>query len=146
MASKNAQEIDQDEIAERPTKRDSLDSVDAAGGGGGGGDDDGSGAAAVTVHEPDFQPLKEAIVAKNAKSMEHFYDVRVPVWAELGRVEVTIGELLQIGEGSVLRLERPVGEPVDLVSQGVTLARGEVVVVDDCFAIRIKEIHSSEKK
>jgi len=141
MASKNAQEIDQDEIADRPTKGDSLDSVDAAGDG-----DDGSGAAAVTVHEPDFQPLKEAIVAKNAKSMEHFYDVRVPVWAELGRVEVTIGELLQLGEGTVLRLERPVGEPVDLVSQGVTLARGEVVVVDDCFAIRIKEIHSSEKK
>ena len=61
-----------------------------------------------------------------------------------GRVEMPIGELMRIDAGTVLRLDRPVSEPVEIVSQGVTLARGKVVVVDDCFAVRIKEIHSSK--
>ena len=55
-----------------------------------------------------------------------------------------IGELLQLGEGAVLKLNRAVSEPVDLIAQGVRVARGEVVVVDDCFAIRIKEIENSK--
>lgn len=76
--------------------------------------------------------------------MDRFYDVHVPVWAELGRVEVPLGELVKLDEGSVLMLDRPVSEPVDLVSQGIKLARGEVIVVDDCFAIRIKEIISNK--
>ena len=65
--------------------------------------------------------------------------------AELGRVAIPIGELLELGEGSVLKLGRSVSEPVDLVAQGVRLGRGEVVVVNDCFAIRIKEIESTRK-
>jgi len=86
---------------------------------------------------PDNRPEREG-------SMERFYDVNIPVWAELGRIEMPIGELMRIDAGTVLRLDRPVSEPVEIVSQGVTLARGEVVVVDDCFAVRIKEIHSSK--
>ena len=99
----------------------------------------------VAVKTPEFMPLQERSVPGDAASMERFYDVRVPVWAELGRVEMQLGDLLQLGEGTVLRLDRPVGEPVDLVSQGVKLARGEVVVVDDSFAVRIREIMSTEK-
>ena len=76
--------------------------------------------------------------------MDRFFDVNVTVWAELGRAEMPIGELLQVGEGAVLKLDRSVSEPVDLVAQGVRVARGEVVVVDDCFAIRIKEIENSK--
>ncbi len=99
----------------------------------------------VAVKTPEFMTLRERGVPTDASSMERFYDVRVSVWAELGRVEMPLGDLLQLGEGSVLRLDRPVGDPVDLVSQGVKLARGEVVVVDDSFAIRIREILSTEK-
>ncbi len=96
----------------------------------------------MNVKVPEFATMQEKTVpaAAAASSVERFYDVNVPVWAELGRVEMPLGELMKLGEGSVLRLDRPVSEPVDLVSQGVKLARGEVVVVDDCFAIRIKEI------
>ncbi|MGB6043892.1 MAG: FliM/FliN family flagellar motor switch protein [Pirellulales bacterium] len=72
--------------------------------------------------------------------MDRFYNVNVTVWAELGRTAMPIGELVKLGEGAVLKLGRSVSEPVDLVAQGVVLARGEVVVVDDCFAVRIKEI------
>ncbi len=99
----------------------------------------------VAVKTPEFMTLRERGAPTDAASMERFYEVRVSVWAELGRVEMPLGDLLQLGEGSVLRLDRPVGDPVDLVSQGVKLARGEVVVVDDSFAIRIREILSTEK-
>ena len=104
--------------------------------------------AAGTSSEPDvkvaaFSELPDSRPERNG-SMERFYDVNIPVWAELGRVEMPIGELMRIDAGTVLRLDRPVSEPVEIVSQGVTLARGEVVVVDDCFAVRIKEIHSSK--
>lgn len=92
---------------------------------------------------PVFSELPESR-QQRAGGLERFYEVNIPVWAELGRVEMPIGELMRLDAGTVLRLERPVGEPVDIVSQGVTLARGEVVVVDDCFAVRIKEIHDSK--
>lgn len=80
----------------------------------------------------------------SAVSIERFKDVRVDVWAELGRVRIPLGELLELGEGSVLRLDRAIGDTVDLMSQGVLLARGEIVVVDDHFAIRIKEIEPAK--
>ncbi len=99
----------------------------------------------VAVKTPEFMALREHGTPTDPASMERFYDVQVSVWAELCRVEMSLGELMQLGEGSVLRLDRPVGDPVDLVSQGVKLARGEVVVVDDSFAIRIREILSTEK-
>ncbi len=77
--------------------------------------------------------------------IERFYGVNVSVWAELGRASMSLGELLKVGEGSVLKLDRPVSAPVDLMAQGVRVARGEVVVVDDHFAVRIKEIESSRQ-
>lgn len=93
---------------------------------------------------PDFAAMREGPGRATASSLDRFFDVHVPVWAELGRVELPLGELVKLSEGAVLRLERPISEPVDLVSQGVKLARGEVIVVDDCFAIRIKEIVASK--
>lgn len=91
---------------------------------------------------PEFEETAEKLVRKLDTSTDRLHGVRVPVWAELGRVEMLIGDLLQLGEGSVVRLDRTVGDPVELVSQGVQLARGEVIVVDECFAIRIREILS----
>ena len=97
----------------------------------------------VDVKVPEFAPLNEKKSTREAGPMDRFYDVQVPVWAELGRIKMPLGDIMKLDEGSVLRLDRAVSEPVELVSQGVTLARGEVVVIDDCFAVRIKEIESS---
>lgn len=94
---------------------------------------------------PEFAPLQESANHQAVGAMDRFFDVHVPIWAELGRVEMPLGDLMKLDEGAVLRLDRPVGEPVDLISQGVKLARGEVVVIDDCFAVRIKEIEKSPK-
>jgi len=62
------------------------------------------------------------------------------VTAELGRMTLSIADILKLGLGSVVSLDRTVSEPVDLLVQGVPFARGEVVVIEDRFAIRIREI------
>ena len=64
----------------------------------------------------------------------------VSVTAELGRVTISIGDILKLGLGSVVGLDRAVSEPIDLLVQGVPFARGEVIVIEDRFAIRIHEI------
>ncbi len=92
---------------------------------------------------PNFAPLQRNEQRPGAlMPLDRLYDVSVTVSVELGRVLTTIGNLLSLGAGSVLELNRPLSEPVDLMADGVLLARGEVVVVDDCFAVRIKEIES----
>ncbi len=79
-------------------------------------------------------------------SLDSLLDVTVTVSAELGRITLPISEVLKLGLGSVLELNRAVSEPVDLIVQGVKLARGEVVVVEDRFAIRIQEILDPKKR
>ena len=79
-------------------------------------------------------------------SLNRLLEVSVTVTAELGRVTLSIGDVLKLGIGSVMQLDRPISEPVDLMVQGVRLARGEVVVVEDRFAVRIKEIADPKKR
>jgi len=98
----------------------------------------------VAVSNAQFSPLNDDSNATATIPLDRFYDVSVNLWAELGKISIPLGELLKLGQGSVVRLNRPISEPVELVAQGVRLARGEVVVVDDCFAIRITEINAGQ--
>jgi flagellar motor switch protein FliN/FliY len=70
-------------------------------------------------------------------------DVEMGVTAELGRSEMTVRELLSITPGAVIDLDRTVGTPVDLLVNGTAIARGEVVIVDEEFGVRITEILAS---
>lgn len=97
-------------------------------------------AADAAIREPEFSPLHDTASGSGQGAIGRFYDVDVTVWAELGRVSMPLRQLVRLSEGSVIELGRPVSEPIDLMAQGVRVARGEVVVVDDCFALRIKEI------
>ena len=92
------------------------------------------------VKIPEFAHLQPAAGEPGDTSIKRFYDVNVTISAELGRVTLPIVELLALGVGAVVELNRSINAPVDLVAQGVLIARGEVVVVDDCFAVRIGEI------
>ena len=67
-------------------------------------------------------------------------DVEMGVTAELGRTRMTVRELLSITPGAVLDLDRTAGAPVDVLVNGTLIARGEVVVIDEEFGIRISEI------
>lgn len=102
--------------------------------------------AAVSIQTPDFSALRNSGRPAEDTSIQRFYDVNVTVSAELGRVSMPIKDLLQLGQGSVVELNRPVTGPIDLVVNGVRIARGEVVVVDDCFAVHIKQIESQGKR
>jgi flagellar motor switch protein FliN/FliY len=62
------------------------------------------------------------------------------VSVELGRTKIPIKDLLSIHNGSVVQLDRPVSQPVDIFVHGTLIARGEVVVVDECFAVRVTEL------
>ncbi len=100
----------------------------------------------IVAKVADFAEMTGAGAAHPAASLDRLLDVSVTVAAELGRVSMPISEILKLGTGTVLELDRPVSEPVDLMVQGVRLARGEVVIVDDRFAIRIKEIADPKKR
>lgn len=67
----------------------------------------------------------------------------MPVLAQLGQVEIAVRDLLQMGPGSVIQLDKKAGEPVDLYLRGVQFATGTLVVVGDQLGVRIKEILSA---
>lgn len=92
---------------------------------------------------PDFQNLTPSGPTGTKGELNRFHEVQVTVTAELGRVQIPIHELLTVGEGSVIELDRSISAPIELLAQGVPLGNGEVVVVDDTFAVRIKEIYAS---
>ncbi len=73
-------------------------------------------------------------------SLELVLDISMPVTVELGRASMTVQELLQLGPGSVVELDKSAGEPADLFVRDVRFARGEVVVVDNNFGLRITEV------
>jgi flagellar motor switch protein FliN/FliY len=69
-------------------------------------------------------------------------DVPLEITVELGQARRTIRELLELGQGSILHLTRHAGEPVDVLVNGQHIARGEVVVIDENFGIRVTEVVS----
>ena len=73
-------------------------------------------------------------------ALERLRDVPVELAVEIGRTRMTIGETLALGPGSIVTLNRLAGDPVDLLVNGKPIARGEVVVIDEEFGVRISEI------
>ena len=67
-------------------------------------------------------------------------DMSVPVAVSIGRAQIPVRRLLQLGPGSVLKLDKPIDEPADLFLKDAKFAAGDVVVVDGHFAVRIRQI------
>ena len=91
------------------------------------------------VHPAEFPEVMPRRVLKRS-TLERFSDVQVDISVEIGRVTMGIGELLQLGEGSVVELNRDLNEPVSVMAQGVQIASGEVVVINDRFAVRVTKV------
>jgi flagellar motor switch protein FliN/FliY len=72
--------------------------------------------------------------------LKRLHDVPVELAVEIGRTTMTIRETLELAPGAIVSLNRLAGEPVDLLDNGRPLARGEVVVIDEEFGLRITEI------
>jgi len=93
----------------------------------------------VSAKAPAFASMTPGKTS-SGKSLDHLYGVRLDAEAVLGRADFLVEDMLKLDVGSVVTLDRLVSEPVDLIVQNVRVARGEVVVVNDQFAIRITEI------
>ena len=74
------------------------------------------------------------------RDLERLRDVPVELAVEIGRTRMTIGETLALGPGSIITLDRLAGEPVDLLVNGKPIARGEVVVIDEEFGLRVTDV------
>jgi flagellar motor switch protein FliN len=82
---------------------------------------------------------------KSAKDLESVYDIPVRVSAVLGKSTMQVSELLKLGRGAVVELDRKVGEAIDIYVNNRLVARGEVVVVEDRLGITMTEIIKSDK-
>jgi flagellar motor switch protein FliN len=71
-------------------------------------------------------------------------DVQMQLSVELGRTHKSISEILGFGEGSIIELDKLAGEPVDVLVNGKLIAKGEVVVIDENFGVRVTEIVSPQ--
>ncbi len=80
-----------------------------------------------------------------APSFEALLDVSMPLIVEIGRATMTVQDVLHLGVGSVIQLDRAVGEPVDIYVSDRMLAQGEVVVVGDRFGIRVTRVLRGQK-
>ena len=92
----------------------------------------------------DYPPFEAttgtAPAALGGAGLERLYDVPVELAVEIGRTHMTIRETLALGPGSIVTLNRLAGEPVDLLVNGKPIARGEVVVIDEEFGLRVTEV------
>ena len=102
--------------------------------------------APVDVRPVQFEDFSVAPPANINENINLLMDVPLQVTVELGRTKKTLQEIFELNTGSVLTLDKLSGELVDVVVNGKMLARGEVVVADDNFAVRITEIIKNNKK
>ena len=167
-----AEEMDQDQLAQQWADAltdggGEEKPASAPAPGGGGGDDDALAAewaaALADQEEDDIKKEKEQAflktktkdhelkdLTKEAKSgregakrdLDFILDIPLDVSAELGRTKLLINELLQLGQGSVVELNKLAGEPLEIYVNGKLVARGEAVVINEKFGVRLTDIIS----
>ena len=85
-----------------------------------------------------------ATASPSGKGLALMMDIPLEVTVELGKATMTLAEVLALGPGSVIELDRLPGEPLELLANGRLMARGEVVVLNETFGLRITEIVAAE--
>jgi flagellar motor switch protein FliN/FliY len=100
----------------------------------------------ASVSQAQFQQLSETAGQPEAQNIDMLLDINLPVSIELGRTRMSIADILALGPGSVVELNKLAGEPVDLLVNHKTVARGEVVVIDENFGVRITNLISPEER
>ncbi len=98
------------------------------------------------VKERKFEDFDSPEMEDSGQNIEMLLDVTLPVAIELGRTSMPIEKILNLGPGSVVELNRLAGEPVDLLVNDKLIAKGEVVVVDENFGVRITTMISKEER
>lgn len=96
----------------------------------------------VSVAELDELSEDKPVTQAEKKKLDTILDIPVTISMEVGRSHISIRNLLQLNQGSVVELDRVAGEPLDVLVNGTLIAHGEVVVVNDKFGIRLTDVIS----
>lgn len=96
----------------------------------------------VQVAELDELEEDKPITQAEKRKLDTILDIPVTISMEVGRSHISIRNLLQLNQGSVVELDRVAGEPLDVLVNGTLIAHGEVVVVNDKFGIRLTDVIS----
>ncbi len=99
----------------------------------------------VAVQEVEFPNAGGEARAGDEGKIDLILDAVIPITVQIGAVEMPIRDLLKLGSGSVLKLDKRIGQPVDLFIRGIRFATGDVVVIGDQLGVRIREILSSQE-
>lgn len=101
------------------------------------------GANEMDVQVAELDELEDKpIGAEEKRKLDTILDIPVTISMEVGRSQISIRNLLQLNQGSVVELDRVAGEPLDVLVNGTLIAHGEVVVVNDKFGIRLTDVIS----
>lgn len=94
----------------------------------------------------EFSDLSDTSASQPPANMELILDIPLEISVELGRTRMLIGELLKLGQGSVVELSKLAGETLEILANQRLIARGEVVVINEKYGIRITEIMSPRER
>lgn len=97
-------------------------------------------------HFEDPAKSKAPLSREERKKLDAILDIPVTITMEVGHAKISIRNLLQLNQGSVIELERLAGEPLDVLVNGTLIAHGEVVVVNDKFGIRLTDVISQVER
>jgi len=99
-----------------------------------------------TAELEDFASEENIISGEQQQKLDGILDIPVVISMEVGRSKISIRNLLQLNQGSVVELDRIAGEPLDVMVNGTLIAHGEVVVVNDKFGIRLTDVISQTER
>jgi flagellar motor switch protein FliN/FliY len=101
---------------------------------------------AAEVESVEAQPLEGSEPPHGDVKLDVVLDIPVTISMEIGRTKISIRNLLQLNQGSVVELDRMAGEPMDVLVNGTLVAHGEVVVVNEKFGIRLTDVISPAER
>lgn len=102
--------------------------------------------SAATTERVAFDALHEGAGDTGDVNLDMILDVPVTLGMEVGRTRISIRNLLQLNQGSVVELDRAAGEPLDVFVNGTLVAHGEVVVINEKFGIRLTDVISPAER
>ena len=158
MSEKSAARANEDEVAQEPIAETTGEPLDSSSDETQKGQEIGSSASdadagQVSVSQKEgsvknarFAPLAQAAVSGGQGSMDLLLDVSLDLSVELGSASIPVREILQLGPGSIIELDKLAGDAVDIMVNGKLIAKGEVVVVDESFGVRVSEIASATER
>lgn len=102
--------------------------------------------AAKPAVTPSAPQAKKAEAGTSSPNLDMILDIPVTLTVELGRTKIVVNDLLQLGQGSIIELEKLAGEPMEILINGRLVAMGEAVVVNDKFGVKLTDVVSPAER